>query len=75
MPAVADPVELDIAVVVDHDAEPADWDLALARFLLRVVRKRSRSQPGSPAAAVEVSQAPEAERQSDGEHFVSSKYR
>jgi len=62
MPAVADPVALDLAVVVDHDADPVDWDLALAKFLLAVVRKRSRSQPGSPAAAVEFQFPPEAER-------------
>lgn len=55
--------ELDLEVVVDPDADAVDWDAALAKFLLAVVRKRSRSQPGSPAAAVEFSFSPEAERQ------------
>jgi hypothetical protein len=39
-----------VDVRVDPEAEPADWDQALAKFLLAVVRKRSRSAPGSPAA-------------------------
>jgi len=62
MPAVADPVALDLSVVVDPEAEPADWDLALAKFLLAFVRNKSRSSPGSPAAAVEFQFPPEAER-------------
>lgn len=45
MRKVADPIELDLAVVVDPDADPVDWDQAFARFLLAFVRKRSRSSP------------------------------
>lgn len=48
---------------VDPDTEPADWDLAVARFLLAVVRKRSRSSSAPPAAALDVSVPPEGERQ------------
>ncbi len=51
-----------IEVRVDPDADPVDWDAALARFLLQVVRKQSRSSPGSPAAAVEFQETPETER-------------
>jgi len=50
--------ELDLAVVVDPDADPVDWDLVVAKFLLAVVRKRSRSSPGSPAEADGFSEAP-----------------
>jgi hypothetical protein len=49
--------DLDLTVVVDPDAEPVDVDQALARFLLAVVRKQSRSSSGSPAAAVEFNSA------------------
>jgi hypothetical protein len=66
MPQVvsADPGLADrLTVEVDPSADPVDWDQAVARFLLAFVRKQSRSSPGSPAAAVEFQQAPEAERQ------------
>ena len=45
-------------VVPDPDASPADWDQALARFLLVYVRKHSRSTP-APAAEVEFPPDPE----------------
>jgi len=50
--------ELDdrIDLVVDKDADPADWDQALARFLLSYLRsKQSRSPSAAPAEAVEES--------------------
>ena len=47
----ADPV-LDLAVVVDQDAEPADWDEALADFLLAFVSKRRSA--GTPAAELSI---------------------
>ncbi len=37
-------------VQVDPDASPADWDRALAKFLLAYVRTKSRSTPGPSAA-------------------------
>jgi hypothetical protein len=46
---VSDLSEL-VEVRVDPEADPVDVDQALAKFLLAVVRKRSRSAPGSPAA-------------------------
>lgn len=33
-------------VVVDQDAEPVDWDEALAEFLLKVVEKRQQPAQG-----------------------------
>ena len=27
--------------IVDHDAEPTDWDQALAKFLLQLIRSNS----------------------------------
>jgi len=51
-------VDLDdrLDVAVDPDADPADWDAALARFLLAFVRnKQSRSPSAAPAEAVEES--------------------
>ena len=56
---VADP-SLDLEV--DPDAEPTDIDQALARFLLALVRKQSRSPLTPPAAAVGFLLPPEAER-------------
>lgn len=61
MRKVADPVALDLEVVVDHDAPPVDVDQALAKFLLALVRKQklSRSPSAPPAAAVGFSLTPE----------------
>ena len=40
-------------VVVDHDAEPADLDEALADFLLRIVSKRcSAETPATELAGI-----------------------
>jgi hypothetical protein len=64
MRKVADPAIADrLTVTVDHDAEPVDVDAALAKFLLAFVRSKPRSLPVTPAAAVEFSISPEAERQ------------
>ena len=46
-------------VVVDQDAEPADFDEAIAEFLLKIVERRlaARRQTisgGTPAAAVDL---------------------
>lgn len=62
MPKVA-VSDLELTVVVDHGAEPVDVDQAVAKFLLRLVRKQSRSPLTPPAAAVGFSPTPEAERQ------------
>lgn len=58
----ADP-SLDLEVVVDHEADPVDVDQAVAKFLLALVRKQSRPSSAPPAAALEFSIPPEAERQ------------
>jgi hypothetical protein len=60
MRAVADPVALDLTVVVDPSATPVDVDAGIARFLLRLVRtsKRPDRRPGTPAAAVGFSISP-----------------
>lgn len=42
MRAVADP-RLDLAVRVDSDAEPSDWDAAILKFLLAVVRRQRQA--------------------------------
>jgi len=66
MRSVADPSHDDrFEVVVDPTADPVDWDRGLARLLLRLVRKdrQSRPSPGTPAAAVEFRETPEAKRQ------------
>lgn len=34
--------DLDLTVVVDHDAEPVDIDQAVAKFLLALVVRRQR---------------------------------
>lgn len=47
----ADP-GLDLAVRVDPEAEPSDWDAAILRFLLAYVRSRAARSAGT--AAVEV---------------------
>ena len=47
----ADPLDR-VDLVVDPAAEPADWDAAVAKFLLAFVRKRSRSSP-APEAEVQ----------------------
>jgi len=44
---------------VDPDASPADWDDALARFLLAYVRQQSRSSSAAPAAEVEFQTTPQ----------------
>ena len=41
-----------VRVAVDWQAEPADWDHAVARFLLATVRKESLTPTVSPIAAV-----------------------
>jgi hypothetical protein len=55
--------DLDLAdrltVVVDQDAEPADWDEAILDFLEKVVERRlSQRKPttpvGTPAAALSI---------------------
>ncbi len=57
MPQVVSDLQDRFVVEVDPTAEPADHDLALAKFLLRLVRKSktSRSPAAPPAAAVEFS--------------------
>lgn len=42
-----------LEVVVDHNAEPADLDEALAGFLLRFTKGSNRLPPAAPAAAVD----------------------
>jgi hypothetical protein len=63
MRTVADPADLSdrFTVEVDPSVDAVDIDQAVAKFLLAVVRKNktSRSQPGSPAAAVGFSISPE----------------
>jgi len=50
MRKVASDLQDRFVVEVDPTAEPADWDLALARFLLRVVRKQAARSAGTAAA-------------------------
>ena len=46
----SDDVQDHMEITVDQDAEPADWDGSLARFLLSYVRsKQSRSTAADPA--------------------------
>ena len=50
MRRVADPDIIDrIAIVVDHDAESADWDAAIAKFLLAYIRQKPISTVESAA--------------------------
>ena len=43
---------LDLAIVVDQDAEPADLDQAVAEFLLKVVSKRRSA--GAPDGGLSI---------------------
>jgi hypothetical protein len=48
---VASPeTDLDLDVVIDPDAEPADIDEALARFLLAYIRRTHSTTAEAPAA-------------------------
>ena len=37
-------------VIVDHDAEPVDWDAAIVRFLIKYIEGRS----ADPAAGLSI---------------------
>ena len=41
-------------VGVDQDAEPADWDEAVAEFLLRVVYKRCSAEPPAVESSINI---------------------
>ena len=43
---------LDLEVVVDQAAEPADWDEAVVEFLLAIVHKRRSAS--TPAAGLSI---------------------
>jgi len=67
MPLPDDDLPDRFLVVVDEDAEPVDWDEALADFLLRHVRrKRATSQALSGAR-----QSPEREHERYGAALVT----
>ena len=48
-PGLADRLD----VVVDPDADPVDWDAALAKFLLSYVRAQATRSAGTPEVEVD----------------------
>ena len=48
MPNGSSSIASRIQVAVDLDTEPVDWDHAVARFLLTIVRRESRTSVVAP---------------------------
>jgi hypothetical protein len=60
---VVSPDPLDLVVVVDPDAEPADWDAAILTFLDRVVERRRAAKVKAGVSVIGAVDLPQLRRE------------